>query len=161
MHTRPSCVPSLHGCGWPLCLGLCFWICWIISTIAFFNRSSFSQSVTFFAFPGFLSMNTYSSVVLLLVVTLTSTTFTFVMIICLNNRLNFCYHHKFPLKHLLHLSKLWTICHFMSIQTIDVACIWRCLLWFLTWLCCLYRCHRGKCHVSLLVDIIHYYNLLY
>ncbi len=23
-HTRPSCVPSLHRCGWPFCLGLCF-----------------------------------------------------------------------------------------------------------------------------------------
>jgi hypothetical protein len=47
------------------------------------------------------------------------------------------------MKHLLHLNKLWIICHFMSIQTIDVACIWRCLMWFLIWLCCLYGCHCG------------------
>jgi hypothetical protein len=46
--------------------------------------------------------------------------------------LNLCCHHKFPKKHLLHLNKLWTIYHFMFTQTIDVACIWRCLLWFLT-----------------------------
>ncbi len=52
----------------------------------------------------------------------------------LNNRLNFC--HIFPMKQFLHLNKLWTICHFMSIQTTYVACIWRCLLWFLTRLCC-------------------------
>jgi hypothetical protein len=57
--------------------------------------------------------------------------------------LNLCYCHNFPMKHLLHLSKLWVICHFMSIQTINVACIWRCLLWFLTWLCGLCSCHRG------------------
>jgi hypothetical protein len=31
----------------------------------------------------------------------------------------------------------------MSIQTIDVACIWKNLLWFLTWLWCLYGCHHG------------------
>jgi hypothetical protein len=34
------------------------------------------------------------------------------------------------MKHFLHLSKLWTICHFISIETIDVTCIWRCLLCF-------------------------------
>jgi hypothetical protein len=63
--------------------------------------------------------------------------------LCLNNKLNLCYCHKFPMKCLLHLNKLWTFYHFMSIQTIDVACIWRCLLWFLTWLCYLYGCHHG------------------
>ncbi len=47
------------------------------------------------------------------------------------------------MKHLLHLNKLWTRCHFMSIQTTYVACIWRCLLWFLTWLCCLCGCQCG------------------
>jgi hypothetical protein len=50
--------------------------------------------------------------------------------LCFNNRLNFYYRHKFPMKHLLYLNKLWTFYHFMSIQTTDVACIWRCLLWF-------------------------------
>ncbi len=61
-----------------------FWICWIISTIDFFNCSSFSQSATFFVFLSFLFLNTYSLVGLLLVVTLTSTTFTFAMIICIS-----------------------------------------------------------------------------
>jgi hypothetical protein len=28
-------------------------------------------------------------------------------------------------------------------QTIDVACIWRCFLWFLTWLCGFSGCHCG------------------
>jgi hypothetical protein len=31
----------------------------------------------------------------------------------------------------------------MSIQIIDVTCIWRCLLCFLTWLCRLCGCHHG------------------
>ncbi len=47
------------------------------------------------------------------------------------------------MKHLLHFNKLWTIYHFMSIQTTYVACIWRCLLWFLTLLWCLCGCHYG------------------
>jgi hypothetical protein len=47
--------------------------------------------------------------------------------------LNLYYCHKFPMKHLLHLNKLWTIHHFMSIQTIYVACIRTCFLFF--WLC--------------------------
>jgi hypothetical protein len=63
--------------------------------------------------------------------------------LCFSNRLNLYYCHKFPMKHLMHLSKLWIICHFMSIQTINVTCIWRCLLWFSTWLCYLYGCHHG------------------
>jgi uncharacterized membrane protein len=75
-------------------------------------------------------LNTYFLVSLLLVVTLTFTTFTYVMIICLKNKLNFCYYHNFPMKHFLHFSKLWIICHLMSIQTTNVAFIWRCFLWF-------------------------------
>jgi hypothetical protein len=59
----------------------------------------------------------------------------------LSNMLNLCYYHRFPMNHLLHLNKLWTIYHFMSIQTIDAACTWRCLLCFLIWLCCLCGCH--------------------
>ncbi len=34
--------------------------------------------------------------------------------LCLNNRLNLCYCHRFPMKHFLHLHKLWTICHFIG-----------------------------------------------
>ncbi len=50
--------------------------------------------------------------------------------LCLNNMLNLYYCHRFPMKHFLYPIKLWTICHFMSIQTIDVTCIWWCLLCF-------------------------------
>jgi len=71
----------------------------------------------------------------------------------LSNKLNLCYYHRSPMNHLLHLSKLWTICHFMSIQTIDVACTWKCLLCFLIWLCCLCDCHRGL--FFLLVTCLH------
>jgi hypothetical protein len=65
--------------------GLSIWgfflICWIVSTIDFFNYSYFSQSVALFVFLGCVSLNNYSSVTLLLVVTLTSTTFTYVVIV--------------------------------------------------------------------------------
>ncbi len=80
-HTRPGCVPSFHGCGWPFYLVCVFWIYLNISNIHFFNRSSFSQLRTFFVFLGFLSLNTCSWVTLILVVTLTSTTFTFEVIV--------------------------------------------------------------------------------
>jgi len=50
---------------------------------------------------------------------------------CLSNKSNFYYYHKFPIKHFLHLSKLWTFCNFMSIQTINMTCICICLLCFL------------------------------
>jgi hypothetical protein len=50
---------------------------------------------------------------------------------------------KCPMKHFLHFNKLWRICHFMSIQTTYVTCIWRCLLCFLTSLCCFYGRHHG------------------
>ncbi len=61
-----------------------FWIYWIVSTIDYFNYSSFSQLTTLFAFLGFLYLNTYFLVISHLVVTLTSTTFTFVMIVCVS-----------------------------------------------------------------------------
>ncbi len=63
--------------------------------------------------------------------------------LCFSNRLNLYYSDIFPMEHFLHLSKLWTIYHFMSIQTTNVTCIWRCILYFLTWLCCLCGCHHG------------------
>jgi hypothetical protein len=75
-------------------------------------------------------LKTCSSVTLLLVVTLTSTAFTFAVTMCFINRLNLYYYHKFSMKHYMHLNKLWTICHFMSIQTTYVTCIWRCLFVF-------------------------------
>ncbi len=61
-----------------------FWICWIVSTIDYFNRSFFSQSTTLFAFLGFLSLKTCSLITLLLVVMLTSTTFTSAMTVCVS-----------------------------------------------------------------------------
>jgi hypothetical protein len=62
--------------------------------------------------------------------------------------------HKFPMKHLLHLSKLWIVCHFMSIQTRYVACIWRCFKWFLIMLCCIVVCSFFFLRVSMLWLII-------
>jgi len=59
----------------------------------------------------------------------------------LNSKLNFYYYHRFLMKHVPHLCKLWAIYHFTSIQTTDVACIWRCLMWFLTLLCYLCGYH--------------------
>jgi hypothetical protein len=117
--------------------------------MAFLFRFMFFELVELFppltfALFGYLSFNTCSSITLLLVVTLTSTHIHISNnCLCFNNRLNLYYYHKFPMKHLLHLNKLRTICHFMSIQTIDVACMWRCLLWFLTSLCCLCGYHYG------------------
>jgi hypothetical protein len=52
--------------------------------------------------------------------------------LCLNYMLNLYYCHKMPMKHFLHLNKLWTICHFMSIKPQmwhayeDVLCVF----WF-------------------------------
>jgi hypothetical protein len=63
--------------------------------------------------------------------------------LCLSNKLNFYYYYRFLMKHLLHFNELWTIYHFMSIQTTDVACIWRCLLWFLIQFCYLCGYHCG------------------
>ncbi len=63
--------------------------------------------------------------------------------LCLNNRLNLCYCHRFPIKHFLHFNIFWTIWHLMSIHTIDVTCIWRCFMCFVTWLCRFYGCHHG------------------
>ncbi len=54
--------------------------CWIVPTIVFFNFSS-SQSTIILFFLGFFSWNTYSFVILLLITTLTSITFTLTMII--------------------------------------------------------------------------------
>jgi hypothetical protein len=118
-----------------------------------------SQSASLFVFLGFLSLNTYFLV-----------TFTFCGKInidhihicndclCLNNSLNLYYYHSFPMKHFLHLSKLWIIYRFMSIQTTYVVSIWKCFLWFLNWLWCLYDYHCGLLlfflHVSTLWFII-------
>jgi hypothetical protein len=63
--------------------------------------------------------------------------------LCFSNKLNLWYYDKFPMKHFLHFNKLWTIYHFMSIQTTYATCMWRCLLCFLTWLCRLCGLHRG------------------
>ncbi len=64
--------------------------------------------------------------------------------LCLNNKLNLYYCHRFRMKHFLHLNKLWTICHFMSIQTTNVTCNEDVLCVFLTWLCHLFGCHHGR-----------------
>jgi hypothetical protein len=65
--------------------------------------------------------------------------------------LNFCYCHRYPMKHFLHLSKFWTICHFVSLHIRKVAYTWICLLWFLILWCYLCGCHYGLflLHVSI------------
>jgi hypothetical protein len=64
--------------------------------------------------------------------------------LCISNKLNYLITIDFPWNiFCISINKLWTICHFMSIQTTYVACIWRCLLWFMTWLCYLYGYHYG------------------
>ncbi len=70
--------------------------------------------------------------------------------LCLSNMLNLYYCQKFPMKHLLHLNKLWIICHFMSIQTTNVVCIWRCLLLFLL-----------GCATSMVATVVYYFLLLH
>jgi hypothetical protein len=74
--------------------------------------------------------------------------------LCFSNKLNLCYCHKFPMKQFLHFNELWTIYHFMSIQSIDVACIWKCLLWFLILLCYLCGCHCGLFLLSACLHIV-------
>ncbi len=143
-HIWLGCVPSLHGCGWLFDLGLCFlnllnclhhrllqplFFLLIINTLCF--SWLYILKHMFFSYFNFCSnINIHN------------------IHICNhylgpNNRLNLCYCHKFPMKHFLHLNKLWIIYHFMSIQTTDVTCIWRCLLCFFTWLCCFCGYHHG------------------
>ncbi len=143
-HTWPSCVPSLHGCGWPFCLGLCFlnllncfhhWLFQLfffllINITLWFSWLYIFEHMFFSYFTSCGNINIHH-------IHICSDC------LCFNNQLNLCYYHKFPMKHLLHFSKLWTIYHFMSIQTTNVACIWRLLMWFLAWLCYLCGCHCG------------------
>jgi hypothetical protein len=81
-HTWPSCVPSFHGCGWPFCLGLCFLIFlsylhhWILQLFFFLLVNST------FCFPWLSILEHMFFNYLLLVVTLTSTTFTSIVIFC-------------------------------------------------------------------------------
>ncbi len=121
LHTRLGCVPSLHGCG-----SLLSW-------------SVFSKSIKLF--PPL----TYSTILFILV----NNTFCFSWLsilkhlffsyftscgdinihhihicndyLCLNNNLNLCYWHKFPMKHFMHFNKFWTIYHFMSIETTNLC----------------------------------------
>jgi len=144
LHIWLGCVPSLHGCGWPFYLGLCFlnllncfhhclfqplFFFPVSNTLCFFWLSIL-EHLFFNYFTSYGNINIHH-------IHIRNDCF------CLSDKLNFCYCHKFLMKHFLHLSKLWTICHFMSIQTIDATCIWKCLLCFLTWLWCLCGYHRG------------------
>jgi hypothetical protein len=70
-------------------------------------------------------LDTCFSVTLILVVTLTSTTFTFEMIICVNYRLNLCYNHIFG----MHMK--------MSYVVFDLVVLLRWLsLWFFFFCTC-------------------------
>jgi hypothetical protein len=48
----------------------------------------------------------------------------------------------------------------MSIQTTDVACIWKYLLWFLIWLCCLYGCHCGLLFLFACLHIVIHHSII-
>jgi phosphatidylserine synthase len=85
----------------------------IVSTIDLFNFSLTSQSVANWFFLGFQSLNTYSSLVLLWVVTLTSTMLTKVTI-NFGSRFKFCGLTSFILEHTLHFIESWAICQFVT-----------------------------------------------
>ncbi len=136
---QPSCVPFLHGCGWPFCLGLCS-----LNLLNYLHHWLF-QPVFFLPINNIFCFSWLSILEHLFFNYFTS---------CGNINIHhihihsdcLCFSNRFELlllSHFLHFNKLWTICHFMSIQTIDVTCIWRCLLCFLTWLCYFCGCHRG------------------
>ncbi len=117
-HTRPSCVPSLHGCGWPFCLGQCFlnlldclhhwffqsFFFLLVNNIFCFLWLSILEHLFFSCLTSCCNINIHHIHI-------------YSDCLCHNNRLNFYYCHKFPMKHLLHLNKLWTVYHFMSIQS--------------------------------------------
>jgi hypothetical protein len=74
---------------------------------------------------------------------ITFTTFTYVMNVCVSTTSwTFITIKGFPWNKFYNLTN-FGLYHFMSIQTTNVACIWRCLLWFLTWLCYVYDYHHG------------------
>jgi len=80
---------------------------------------------------GLRHLNTCASIILLIVITLTSTTFTSIVIVyVLVTSWTSATTTYFPWN-IIYIS---TNYHFMSIRTIDVACIWKCLMWFLNWL---------------------------
>ncbi len=154
-HTLLGGVPSLHGCGWPFCLGLCF-----LNLLNCLHHWLF-QPFFFLLVNNTLCFLWFSILEHMFFNCLTSCCDINIHHIhffndCLyfNNRLNFCCCYTFPMKHLLHLIKLWKFCHFMSIQTIDVACIWRFLLWFLIRLCYLHGCHYGLLLLSACLHIV-------
>jgi hypothetical protein len=143
-HTWLGCVPSLHGCGWPFYLGLCFlnllngFHHWLLQSF-FFLPISNTLCFSWFSILEHLFLSYFTSC--------GNINIHHIHIcndyLCLSNRLNLWSYHRFPMKHFIYLNKLWTIHHFMSIQTTNVTCIWRCLLCFLIWLCHLYGYHRG------------------
>ncbi len=83
-HNQLGCVPSLHGCGWPFCLGLCFLSLlnclhhWLFKSLFFLplnNTFCFSWfSILEHMFFGYFI--SYGNI--------TSTTFTHVMTICVS-----------------------------------------------------------------------------
>ncbi len=83
-HTWPGCDPFLHGCGWPFCLGLC-----ILNLLNYLHHW-FLQSLFFLLINNTLSFSWFSILkhmffnYFFFVVTLTSTTFTFEMIVCVS-----------------------------------------------------------------------------
>ncbi len=101
-HTWPGCVPSFHGCGWPLCLGLCFLNLlnclhhWLLQPLFFFlinnifciSWLSILEHMFFSYFTSCGNINIHHIHICN-------------DYMCLNNKLNLYYYHIFPMKHFL------------------------------------------------------------
>jgi len=102
----------LHGCGWPFNLGLCFLNLlkclhhWLFQPF-FFLPINNSLCFSWFSILEHFFFNyfTYCGIIN------THHIHNCNDYLCLSNKLNLYYCHKFPMKHFLHLSKLWTISH--------------------------------------------------
>ncbi len=109
-HTWPGCVPSFHGCGWPFCLGLCFlnmlncfhhWLfqpffLFLVNGAFCFIWFSILEHMFFNYFTSCGNVNIHHIHI-------------WNNCLCFSSRLNLYYCHRFPMKHLMHLSKLLTI----------------------------------------------------
>ncbi len=119
-HTWLGCVPSLHGCGWPFCLGLCFLNLlnclhhWLHQPFFFLLVSSTHCFPWFFILEHlFFSCLTCCNINIHHIHICNDYLY-------LSNRLNLYYYHKFPMKHLLHFIKLWTTMILCSNQKCDM-----------------------------------------
>ncbi len=117
-HTRVHCVPTFHWCIRTFLCCLCF-----LKLLYGLYHFLLEFLLLFTICSTFFSWNTCSYVILLLVATFTSTTFTYVV-----TYFPFWIWCIFPLEQFLHIYKFGTICHLVPIQTTNMACIWAIFL---------------------------------